>query len=406
MQSRIISPEESFASSKLNQLRGQKMSLTIGVPRETIDGEQRVAIAPEVVTNLGKLNVNVLIESGAGDSAYTPDSKFQGDNLKFASTASEVYQNADVIFKVQCPTSEEISLLKSGTLIVGSFNPFKNLDRISEMKTAGLTSWTTEFIPRISRAQSMDTLSSQAAVAGYLGVLKAATLTAKFFPMLTTAAGTIRPAKVLVLGAGVAGLQAIATAKRLGAVIEAYDIRPETKEQCESLGAKFVDTGIDASGEGGYARELTAEEQAKQKEIVDQHIIKSDCVITTAAIPGRPSPKLVDEACVKAMQPGAVIVDLASEGGGNCALTQPGETIEAHGVIVDGPLNVPSDLALHASEMFAKNLLNFITPLIESSETDAQLKIDWGDEVIAKACLTHNAEIKHEMVKKLIEENG
>ncbi len=378
------------------------MALTIGVPRESMDGERRVALAPEVASKLAKLGVKLVIEQGAGDSAYLPDSKFDADSAQFVGSAEEVYSAADLIFRIQCPSSDEIGAMKSGSMLIGSLNPFRNLDLLQQLQQKQITAWATELIPRISRAQSMDTLSSQAAVAGYLGVLKAATLTSKFFPMLTTAAGTIRPAKVLVLGAGVAGLQAIATAKRLGAVVEAYDIRPETKEQCESLGAKFVDTGIDASGEGGYARELTDEERAKQKEIVDQHIIKSDCVITTAAIPGRPSPKLIDGATVEAMQPGAVIVDLASEGGGNCELTQPGKVIQQGNVIINGPLNVPSELAVHASEMFAKNLFNFITPFIEEGE----LKLDWEDEIVAKACVTRDGELVHEMVKKLMEERS
>lgn len=378
------------------------MALIIGVPRESMDGERRVAIAPEVATKLSKLGVKILVERAAGELAYLPDRKFAEDTVTFVDSADRLYEQADLIFRIQCPNAEEIAAMKSGSLMIGSLNPFRNLSLLKQLKEKNITAWATELIPRISRAQSMDTLSSQAAVAGYLGVLKAATLTSKFFPMLTTAAGTIRPAKVLILGAGVAGLQAIATAKRLGAVVEAYDIRPETKEQCESLGAKFVDTGIDASGEGGYARELTDEERAKQKEIVDQHIIKADCVITTAAIPGRPSPKLIDAATVEAMQPGAVIVDLASEGGGNCEVTQPGEVIHHGQVIVSGPLNVPSELAVHASEMFSKNLFNFITPFIEEGE----LKLDWQDEILAKACVTRDGEVVHELVKKLMEEQS
>jgi NAD(P) transhydrogenase subunit alpha len=377
------------------------MAVTLGVVRETADNERRVALAPEVVKKLGGLGVDVTMEKGAGDGAFLPDEKFANDNLQLAHSAGEVLGKADLIFKVQAPTADEIAQMREGSMLVAAMNPTRNLQSIKLMAERKITCWATEFIPRISRAQAMDTLSSQAAVAGYLGVLKAATLSVKFFPMLTTAAGTIRPSKVLVLGAGVAGLQAIATARRLGAMVEAYDIRPETKEQCESLGAKFVDTGIDASGEGGYARELTAEEQAKQKEIVDAHIAKADCIVTTAAIPGRPSPKLIDQAAVEAMQPGSVIVDLASEGGGNCALTQPGEIINHNGVTIAGPLNVPSELALHASEMFSKNLFNFTTLLIK----DEKLEIDWEDEVIAKACLTHNGEIKNDMIRKLVEES-
>ncbi len=376
------------------------MTVTLGVIRESAADERRVALAPEVVKKLAGLGVNVLMQKGAGERAFMPDDKYATDNLSLANSAAEVLGKADMLFKVQAPTAEEIGQMREGTLLLGAMNPTRNLNIIKALRDRKITCWATEYIPRISRAQAMDTLSSQAAVAGYLGVLKAATLTSKFFPMLTTAAGTIRPAKVLVLGAGVAGLQAIATARRLGALVEAYDIRPETKEQCESLGARFVDTGIDATGEGGYARELTDEEKAKQKEIVDGHIAKSDCIITTAAIPGRPSPKLIDKSAAEAMQPGAVIIDLASEGGGNCELTQPGKTIVHQGVTIDGPLNVPSQLAIHASEMFAKNLFNFTTLLIK----EGKLEIDWEDEILAKACLTHNGEIKHDMIRKLVEE--
>ena len=386
------------------------MKLIIGVVREasltnassehqkTAEKERRVAMAPEVLQKLAKLQVPVVMQKGAGDLAYLPDAKYVAEQLTWAEDAAAVYSQANFIFKVQAPNLGEVALMQEGSFLLCALTPHKNLDVIKALVAKNITCWATEYIPRISRAQSMDTLSSQAAVAGYWAVLHAANLSSKFFPMLTTAAGTVRPAKVLVLGAGVAGLQAIATAKRLGAVVEAYDIRPETKEQCESLGAKFIDTGINAAGEGGYARELTAEEVAQQKAIVDTHIAKSDAVITTAAIPGRPSPKLISAGAVEMMQPGAVIVDLASEGGGNCALTQPGETIEHQGVIIAGLLNVSSHLAVHASEMFSKNLFNFVSPWV----TEGELLLDWEDEILRQSCITRGGDIVNDRVKQLL----
>lgn len=374
------------------------MKLVIGVVRESALGESRVAIAPDVVQKLNKLGVQVVMQQGAGASAFLPDEKYKQDNVTLVENAVDVYAKANLFIRVQTPSLEEIAQMPEGSYLLGALTPHKHLAEIKALADKKITCWATEYIPRISRAQSMDTLSSQAAVAGYVGVVKAAGLSAKFFPMLTTAAGTVRPAKVLVLGAGVAGLQAIATAKRLGAVVEAYDIRPETKEQCESLGAKFIDTGVNAAGEGGYARELTAEEVAKQTEIVDQHIAKADAVITTAAIPGRPSPKLISASAVANMQPGAVIIDLASEGGGNCELTKPGEIYQHEGVVICGELNVPAQLAVHASEMFSKNLFNFISPWLK----DAELVVDWDDEIISQSCLVKEGEIVNSRIQTLL----
>ena len=284
-------------------------------------------------------------------------------------------------------------------MVVGMMLPHKYPERVAKLRDGKITSFAMELVPRISRAQGMDVLSSQAAVAGYKAGLMAAERSGRFFPMLTTAAGTIRPSKVLVIGAGVAGLQAIATAKRLGAMVEGYDVRSATKEQVESLGAKFVDTGVSAEGAGGYARELTDEEKRKQQEVLEKHIIAADAVITTAAIPGRTSPRIIGKAVVEQMKPGAVIIDLAAEGGGNCEVTQPGEEIVHHEVIVYGPLNVPSMLAVHASEMYAKNLLNFLTPMLAEGE----FKPDWEDEVIAESLLTHAGEIKHGPSREAVE---
>ena len=374
------------------------MKLVIGVVRESALGESRVAIAPDVVQKLNKLGVQVVMQQGAGASAFLPDEKYKQDNVTLVENAADVYAKANLFIRVQTPSLDEIAQMPEGSYLLGALTPHKHLAEITALADKKITCWATEYIPRISRAQSMDTLSSQAAVAGYVGVVKAAGLSAKFFPMLTTAAGTVRPAKVLVLGAGVAGLQAIATAKRLGAVVEAYDIRPETKEQCESLGANFIDTGVNAAGEGGYARELTAEEVAKQTEIVDQHIAKDDAVITTAAIPGRPSPKLISASAVANMQPGAVIIDLASEGGGNCELTKPGEIYQHEGVVICGELNVPAQLAVHASEMFSKNLFNFISPWLK----DAELVVDWEDEIISQSCLVKEGEIVNSRIQTLL----
>ncbi|ABD80536.1 NAD(P) transhydrogenase subunit alpha [Saccharophagus degradans] len=374
------------------------MKLVIGVVRESALGESRVAIAPDVVQKLNKLGVQVVMQQGAGASAFLPDEKYKQDNVTLVESAADVYAKANLFIRVQTPSLDEIAQMPEGSYLLGALTPHKHLAEIKALADKKITCWATEYIPRISRAQSMDTLSSQAAVAGYVGVVKAAGLSAKFFPMLTTAAGTVRPAKVLVLGAGVAGLQAIATAKRLGAVVEAYDIRPETKEQCESLGAKFIDTGVNAAGEGGYARELTAEEVVKQTEIVDQHIAKADAVITTAAIPGRPSPKLISASAVAKMQPGAVIIDLASEGGGNCELTKPGEIYQHEGVVICGELNVPAQLAVHASEMFSKNLFNFISPWLK----DAQLVVDWEDEIISQSCLVKEGEVVNSRIQTLL----
>ena len=274
-----------------------------------------------------------------------------------------------------------------------------NKDLVKKLKDKNLTGFGMELIPRISRAQSMDVLSSQAATAGYQSVIIAAHTLDKFFPMLTTAAGTIRPAQVLIIGAGVAGLQAIATAKRLGAVVKGYDVRSATKEQVESLGAKFVETNVSAEGEGGYARELTADEKQKQQAALEKEIMISDVVISTAAIPGRPAPKIIRKEAVEKMKPGSVIVDLAAETGGNCELTKAGETVIEKNIKIVGPTNLPSSLGQHASEMYARNLFNFISPAIKEGE----LNIDWDDEVFSSSVVTHEGKIIHEFTRKIIE---
>ncbi|OOG24140.1 NAD(P) transhydrogenase subunit alpha [Thioalkalivibrio denitrificans] len=373
------------------------MSMKLAVPKETAPGERRVALDPSVVTKLTKLGLEVLVQKDAGGSAHFPDDAY-GD-VRMVDDAGALIGEADIVVRVAPPGVEDVERMKDGATLVGFFHAHKSTDVVKAMQAKKITSFAMELIPRISRAQSMDALSSQAAIGGYKAAIMGADLSCRFFPMLTTAAGTIRPSKVIVIGAGVAGLQAIATARRLGAMVEAYDVRSATKEQVESLGAKFLDLGVKAEGEGGYARELTDEEKQQQQEALAGFISKADVLITTAAIPGRPSPKLIPESMVEGMKPGAVIVDLAAEGGGNCELTKPGETIEHKGVIIHGPLNIPSQVALHASEMYAKNLLNFLSPHIAEGE----FKPDWEDEIIAKSCLTHDGEIKHEATRSLVE---
>ena len=373
------------------------MALTLGVLQETTAGENRVALVPEVVSKFKAAGARVVIQRGAGTRAQFPDQSY-GD-AEFVTTADEVLSQADILLKVQPPTTQELADLKPGAVVIGFMQAHNRPEMVKALRDRNLTAFSVELIPRISRAQSMDALSSQAAVAGYKAALLAAITLDKFFPMLTTAAGTIRPAKVLVVGAGVAGLQAIATAKRLGAIVEAYDVRSATREQIKSLGAKFVETGVSAEGQGGYARELTPEEIAKQQEVLEKHVAEADAVITTAAIPGRTSPRIIRKEAVARMKAGAVIIDIAAEGGGNCELTRAGETVLVNGVKIVGPVNLPSQLPFHASEMYARNLLNFLLPALKQGE----LKIDWTDEVFAGAVLTHAGAIKHEPTRKLVE---
>jgi proton-translocating NAD(P)+ transhydrogenase subunit alpha len=373
------------------------MPVVIGALKEVAPNESRVALVPEVAGKFAALGARVVMERGAGDAAQFPDSAYK--NTEFSPAAQALLQSADVLLKVQPPTADEIAALRKGAVVIGFMQAHQRADAVRAMRDRGLTSFAMEFVPRISRAQSMDALSSQAAVAGYKAVLIGANTLDKFFPMLTTAAGTIRPAQVLVVGAGVAGLQAIASARRLGAVVEAYDVRSATREQVKSLGAKFVDTGVSAEGTGGYARELTEEEKRQQQEVLDQRIAAADVVITTAAVPGRTAPRIISRAAVERMKPGAVIVDIAAESGGNCELTRAGETVRHQGVRIVGPLNLPSQLAYHASEMYARNLLNFLKPAIDKGE----LKIDWNDEVFAQSCLTHEGRIPHEATRKMVE---
>ena len=373
------------------------MPVTVGALREIAPNETRVSLIPEVADKLAQAGARVLMEQGAGSRSNFPDILYK--KVDWAPSGSDVLGTSDIVLTVQPLSVEQIQQLKPGAVVVGFMQPHARKAEVKALRDRRITSFSVELIPRISRAQSMDALSSQAAIAGYKAVLIAAMHLQKFFPMLTTAAGTIRPSQVLIIGAGVAGLQAIATARRLGAVVEAYDVRSATREQVKSLGAKFVETGVSADGAGGYARELTAEEKAKQQEALDARIAAADAVVTTASVPGRPAPKIISRSAVERMRPGSVVIDIAAEQGGNCELTRAGETVNHNGVSIVGPVNLPASLAYNASEMYARTLLNFLKPALDKGE----LKIDWSDEVFAQSCLTHDGVVKHEPTAKSLE---
>src|SRR5271170_7952796 len=372
------------------------MGVVVGVLKETAANETRVSLIPEIATKLKGLGATVRIERGAGTAAHFADQAYADAEISDAST---ILAGADVLLCVQPPSIDVVNGLREGAAVVGYMQAYARHDLVRALKNRRITSFAMELVPRISRAQSMDALSSQASVAGYKAALIAADTLEKFLPMLTTAAGTIRPASVLVIGAGVAGLQAIATAKRLGAVVEAYDVRSATKEQVKSLGAKFVETGVSAEGAGGYARELNAEEKLKQQEVLDARIAASDAVISTASVPGRAAPRIISQAAVERMKAGSVIVDIAAEQGGNCELTRAGETVVHGGVKILGPVNLPASLPFHASEMYSRNLFNLLKPALQKGE----LVIDWNDEVFAGCVLTHGGQIKHEPTRKAVE---
>ena len=372
------------------------MSLTIGVLKETVSGETRVALTPEIAKKFISLKANVIMERGAGELSNQIDGDYDG--VEFTDR-NQVLKKCDLLLTVQPISPEDSNELNQSSYVVGMVFGHLNKKTVQSLLNKKHTSFAMELMPRISRAQSMDVLSSQAAASGYQAVLIAASTLDKFFPMLTTAAGTIRPAQVLVIGAGVAGLQAIATAKRLGAIVKGYDVRNATKEQIESLGAKFIDTGVSADGEGGYARELTEEEKAKQQQILEDEIANCDALISTAAVPGKPAPRIIRSEAVKNMKSGAVIIDLAAETGGNCELTKAGETVSVGNVKIVGPINLAASLGKHASEMYARNLFNFLSPAIK----DGELSIDWDDEVFSQSNLTHEGEIKHESSKEILE---
>src|SRR5687768_4697729 len=351
------------------------MPVKIAVLKETRPNETRVAMVPSVADKLAKLGAEVHMQSGAGVAVKLPDTAFK--NVKFVDDALALVRDADVVVSVQPPDAAIVNAMKAGAILISFIYAHREVELTRLLRDRKITTFAMELVPRITRAQAMDALSSQATLAGYYGVLLGAIHLDRILPMMTTAVGSIRPARTLVMGLGVAGLQALATARRLGSMTEGYDVRPETKEQAESLGAKFVDTGVDARGTGGYARELTQEEKDKIATVVTKHIQQADIIVTTAAIPGRPSPKLISKAQVDGMKAGSVIVDLAAEGGGNCEYTQPGGTIQVGQVTIVAPLNVPSMLGEHASELYAKNQFN----LIELFVKDGGIKLDWTDEI-------------------------
>jgi H+-translocating NAD(P) transhydrogenase subunit alpha len=374
------------------------MTVTVGAVREVEPGETRVALVPVTVPKLAVLGAEVAVESGAGLASFIEDVEY--DDVRVLPTAAEVYAAAGVVLKVQPPTPAETAHLRAGAVLVSLIPAHKFPDRVAALRDRGVTAFAMELLPRITRAQPMDVLSSQAAIGGQKAALMAACALGRLLPMFTSAVGTIRPAKVVVLGAGVAGLQAIATAHRFGAVVEAYDVRAATREHVLSVGGRFIDMPITAEGEGGYARELTEEEHRIEAETLAEHIVGADAVITTAAVPGKPSPILIPASVVERMKRGSVIVDLAAEGGGNCELTRPGATIERHGVIIVGPLNVPALLPSQASDMYAKNLANFVALLVKDGAYDP----DWDDEVVAGTALVREGVIVHEPSRLLVEE--
>lgn len=373
------------------------MALKIAIPKETADQEKRVAVSVDTVKKLKDLGALVMIESNAGAGASVSDALFKAAGATIAKGASDLYKNADIVLKVQAPSNEECKQIPSKALLIGMLSPHKNKALLSDLAKSNIVSFSMELVPRISRAQSMDVLSSQSNLAGYKAVLDAAEHYTRAFPMMMTAAGTIPPAKVFIMGAGVAGLQAIATARRLGAVVTATDVRPAAKEQVESLGASFVavenDEFKEAETAGGYAKEMSKGYQKQQAELIAQHISKQDIVITTALIPGRPAPKLISESMVKSMKPGSVIVDLAVENGGNCAGAKLGDVVEKNGVSIVGHKNVASRLSTDSSALYAKNLLNLLKLIIDKES--GKLAIDWEDEIIQGVTLTKDGKMVH-----------
>lgn len=373
--------------------------MRVGVPKETGPDEHRVALVPEVVGKLKAKGLEVVVQSGAGAAALLPDAAFMEAGASIASDAAEIWAS-DVVVTIAPPSESEIAQLGSGSILIGFLAPLTSPTTTRALAQAGATAFAMEAIPRISRAQSMDALSSQSNVAGYKAALLGAEEMGRFYPMLMTAAGTIPPAKVLVLGAGVAGLQALATAKRLGARTTGYDVRPEVAEQVQSLGAQWLDLGLEASGEGGYARELTDEERGRQQQALTDAIKGFDVVITTALVPGRPAPKLVTEEAVEGMKAGSVIVDLAGESGGNCELTEGGQTVVRHDVKIVSPLNLPASMPEHSSQLFARNVLALLDLFVGE---DGALRLDFEDEIVSGACVVRDGEIVHPGAKAAVE---
>ena len=376
--------------------------MIVSVPKESAPGERRVALVPELVPKLIKAGLEVVVQSGAGAAAGFLDSSYLGVGARIE---PEVFGKADVLLKVQAPTTIEIEEMKAGATLIGFLQPYTSTAEIQALAARRITAFSMELMPRIARAQPMDALSAMSTVAGYKAVLLAASSLPKFFPLLMTAAGTVTPAHVFVIGAGVAGLQAIATAMRLGAVVEAYDTRPAVKEQVESLGAKFADLGlepIDAEAKSGYAKAQTEEFYKKQQEMMIRYVTAADAVIPTALIPGQRAPVLITEEMVRGMRPGSVIIDLAAEQGGNCALTEPGQEVVKYGVVIIGPLNLPSTMPFHASQMYARNATNFLAHLLK----DGVIHLDLTDELTRSPLVTHQGEILHEAVKTRLSSVG
>lgn len=373
------------------------MSIKIAVLKETKDGERRVAMVPAVAAKLSQLGGALALETGAGLAATFADAAYV--DVGFAPDSRSLVADADIVLAVQPPSVATVEAMKPGAVLIAFLCGANNPDLVAALRTRKTTALAMEAIPRISRAQAMDALSSQAALAGYYAPLLGAVNMPRILPMMTTAVGSLRAAKVLVMGLGVAGLSALATAHRLGAITEGYDVRPETKEQALSLGARFVETGVDARGEGGYARELTAEEKDTVQAALSKHIAEADMIITTASVPGRPAPRLISAAQIAAMKPGAVIVDLGAESGGNCEGAKPGETVVVGPAVLVAPLNVPSALAQHASELYAKNILNLLQLIVR----DGAIHLDFEDEVIAGTALTHAGEILNPTVRERLQ---
>jgi len=374
--------------------------MKVAVLKETRPGERRVALVVQGVQQLVKAGLQVAVESGAGAAAGVSDEDYRAAGAAVASNATEALRGAGMVLHVNPPTSEEAGALDEGAILVSFLSPLTNPDLVKKLRDRKVTAISMELVPRITRAQSMDALSSQATVAGYKAVLMAADALPKFLPMFTTAAGTIRPAKALVLGAGVAGLQAIATVKRLGAVVEAFDVRPAVKEQVQSLGAKFLETEHDvvAEGEGGYAKELSEEQHKKELELIAAHIKDADVVITTAAIPGRKAPVLITEDMLESMKDGSVIIDLASETGGNCEQTRHGQATVAHGVQIIGPENIAATIPVHASQMYSKNIVTLVGEFVNMK--DGTLNLDFSNDVVGPSTVTHGGEVVNERVKQ------
>jgi NAD(P) transhydrogenase subunit alpha len=371
----------------------------VGTPKETEQGERRVAMVPDTVKALVAAGLEVTVEAGAGSAAYLSDDLYEKAGATIAGRAGTILHEADAVLKVQAPRESEISVLKRGAVLISFLQPATQADTVRSLASHGITAFSLELLPRISRAQSMDALSSQASAAGYKAVLMAADRIGKLFPMMMTAAGTVAPTRVLVMGAGVAGLQAIATARRLGAVVSAYDVRPAVKEEVQSLGATFIELALEAQeGQGGYAKEQSEEFLRKQRELIGEHVAKSDVVITTAAVPGRRAPLLVTGDMVRGMRPGSVIVDLAAETGGNVELTQAGKDVDVNGVSIIGTRNVPSTMPLTTSQLFARNVANLLLHLVKNGA----ITIDLEDEITKGACVTHKGEIVNERARQMV----